>query len=46
MDRSDDAESQKTSLEYVYVKDYRIDKKAIQDKQTEMLTVLIIRIAP
>ena len=46
MDRSDSAESQKSSFKDIDIKDYRINEKAIQNEQTIMLTVLIIRIAP
>lgn len=46
MYRSDIAESQKTFPEDVDIKDYRINQKPVQNEQTEMLTVLVIRIAP
>ena len=46
MDRSDIAESQKSPAENVDIEDYRINKQAVQNEQTEMLAVLIICIAP
>ena len=46
MDRSDNTESQDPFAENVDVKDYRIDQKTIQNEQTEMLTVLKVRITP
>ena len=46
MDRSYYAESQNPFPENVNVKDYGINKKTLEDKQTEMFTVLKIRITP
>lgn len=46
MKRSYNAEAQKSLPDYINVKDYGIYQKTIDNKQTEMLTVLKIRITP